>query len=117
MFQKFQQSPNKGFIITISIFVLIILILLAIIIFRKPIEVMTFDKDKDKIQKDSISLLLEKYQASQVQIDKLNKQFDSLSIIETHIIYRTNEKVKFIFNTLDPNVLDSTIRHSWETKF
>lgn len=95
------------------ILLLIIVVQSAIIIFRKPNNNNT--EINDQYLKDSIAVLQSKLDQSFARELILVKENDSLESIEQQVIYRTNEKIKFIFSTTDPNILDSIIRHGWRT--
>ena len=109
-------KTNKPLMYLLASFALIIIILISIIIFRKPNDVVTIDKTKDKIQKDSINMLLYEISSYEDKINDLKIKYDSVTNIETHVITRTNEKVKFIYLTTNPTTLDSTIRENWDSK-
>ena len=96
------------------ILLLIIVVQSAIIIFKKPGYKNT--EIKDQYLKDSINVLQSKLNQSIVRESKLVKENDSLESIEQQVIYRTNERTKFIFSTTDPNILDSIIRSGWKPR-
>lgn len=91
----------------------VILILLAFIIFRKPEIIVT--SDKEKVLRDSLTLMQREVDSSHVRQARIQNSYDSLLGIEPEIKYRTNEKIKFIFNTASPTELDSIIRTNWKT--
>jgi len=103
----------KAIHILIAILVLIIAILSWKLI-NNPVEVTTELGDQNL--KDSIAVLNDKLNKSFVRELELVKENDSLESIEQQVIYRTNERIKFIFSTTDPSVLDSIIRAGWKTK-
>lgn len=74
------------------------------------------DTDRSQMYIDSIKSLQLSIEESKYRQSQLERSYDSLSKLEPQIIYRTREKVKFIFNTNDPAVLDSIIRSGWKTK-
>lgn len=74
------------------------------------------DSDKTQMYIDSIKTLQVSIDESKYRQSLLERSYDSLLSIEPQIIYRTREKVKFIFNTNDPDVLDSIIRSGWKTR-
>ena len=101
----------------IHILIVILLIIIAILswkIINNPNEVTTELGDQNL--KDSIAVLNDKLNKSFAKELELIKENDSLESIEQQVIYRTNEKIKFIFSTTDPSVLDSIIRAGWKTK-
>lgn len=106
---------NKFSLITIGILLTIIVFLGAVLIFKKNPE--TGVNDKERILRDSIAILQKDISLSQERQTKIQKDFDSLQSIDQQVIYRTREKIKFIFNTSDPSILDSLIRSNWRTKF
>lgn len=92
----------------------IILILAAIIIFRKP--TMTVITGREKQIVDSLSLLRAQLDSSEVHVSNLQRSYDSLSSLEPGIIYRTHDKIKFIFSDATPDDLESIIRANWKTE-
>jgi hypothetical protein len=101
----------------IHMFILILLITIAILslkLINNRVEVTTELDDKNL--KDSIAVLNDKLNKSFAKELELLKENDSLKSIEQQVIYRTNERIKFIFSTTDPSVLDSIIRAGWKTK-
>jgi len=96
------------------IFLLIIVVQSTIIIFKKHNNNNT--EINDQYLKDSIAVLQSKLDQSFARELILVKENDSLESIEQQVIHRTNEKIKFIFSTTDPSVLDSIIRAGWKTK-
>lgn len=101
----------------IHILIVILLIVIAILSWK-----LINNSDKvttelgDQNLKDSIAVLNDKLNKSFAKELELIKENDSLESIEQQVIYRTNEKIKFIFSTTDPSVLDSIIRAGWKTK-
>jgi hypothetical protein len=101
----------------IHILIVILLIVIAILSWK-----LINDSDEvttelgDQNLKDSIAVLNDKLNKSFAKELELIKENDSLESIEQQVIYRTNEKIKFIFSTTDPSVLDSIIRAGWKTK-
>jgi hypothetical protein len=101
----------------IHMFIVILLIAIAILslkLINNRVEVTTELDDKNL--KDSIAVLNDKLNKSFAKELELIKENDSLKSIEQQVIYRTNERIKFIFSTTDPSVLDSIIRAGWKTK-
>jgi hypothetical protein len=101
----------------IHMFIVILLIAIAILslkLINNRVEVTTELDDKNL--KDSIAVLNDKLNKSFAKELELLKENDSLKSIEQQVIYRTNERIKFIFSTTDPSVLDSIIRAGWKTK-
>lgn len=101
----------------IHILIVILLIVIAILswkLINNSDEVTTELGDQNL--KDSIAVLNDKLNKSFAKELELIKENDSLESIEQQVIYRTNEKIKFIFSTTDPSVLDSIIRAGWKTK-
>ena len=96
------------------VILLIIIVILSWKIINNPNEVTTELGDQNL--KDSIAVLNDKLNKSFAKELELIKENDSLESIEQQVIYRTNEKIKFIFSTTDPSVLDSIIRAGWKTK-
>ena len=94
--------------------ILIILILSGVIIFREKQPVI--DVDHEKALRDSISMLSAQIDSSHVKQARLKAQIDSLSSLETTVITKTHEKIKFIYSTATPAALDSIIRSAWKTK-
>ena len=94
--------------------ILIILILSGVIIFREKQPVI--DVDHEKALRDSISMLSAQIDSSHVKQARLKAQIDSLSSLETTVITKTHEKIKFIYSTATPADLDSIIRSAWKTK-
>ena len=92
----------------------VICALLAVIIFRKP-QVTDYN-EQEKILKDSLVVLQNQINSSHVRQNKLEKAYDSLSSLEPTIIYKTRDKIKFIYSDATPNELDSIIRASWKAK-
>jgi hypothetical protein len=82
--------------------------MLAIIIFRK--QPVTPISNQEQLYKDSITLLKSDIDLSHKKQARLQGQYDSLSALEQPIIYRTNEKIKFILTDATPDELDSTIK-------
>ncbi len=95
-------------------FIIVIIALIAYIIFRNPTVVISSD---DKLTKDSIHLLHEQIKYSQDKVKQLQLKYDSISSLEPKIEHRTDEKIKFIFNTNDPDTLRNIIKSNWKTKF
>jgi hypothetical protein len=101
----------------IHILIVILLITIAILswkLINNPVDVTTELGDQNL--KDSIAVLNDKLNKSFAKELELIKENDSLKSIEQEVIYRTNERIKFIFSTTDPSVLDSIIRAGWKTK-
>ena len=92
----------------------IILILAAVIIFRKP--TMTVITGREKQIVDSLSLLQSQLDSSKVRVSNLQRSYDSLSSLEPGVIYRTHDKIKFIFSDATPDDLESIIRTNWKTE-
>lgn len=92
----------------------IILILAAIIIFRKP--TMTVISGREKQIVDSLALLQSQLDSSEIRVTNLQKAYDSLNSLEPGVIYRTHDKVKFIFSDATPDDLDNIIRANWKTE-
>jgi ATP-dependent 26S proteasome regulatory subunit len=107
------RQNNKNQVIANLIFVIVIISLLAVIIFKPAKE-----QPAPSIQPylDSIKSLQTVIDASKIRQSKLQSSYDSLLNLEPIVIYKTREKVKFIFNTNDPDVLDSIIRSGWKTR-
>jgi hypothetical protein len=75
------------------------------------------DPSKDeKLLRDSLLILQRRIDSSKVLQNKLEKSYDSLKNIETPIIYRTRDKIKFILSDASPDELDSIIRANWKYK-
>jgi hypothetical protein len=87
--------------------------LVCFIVF-KPVVPET-SKD-EKILKDSLLILQKRIDSSRLVQDKLQKSYDSLKSIETPVIYRTRDKIKFILSDASPDELDSLIRTNWKYK-
>jgi len=104
---------NKNNLVFIFL-LLIIVVESAILIFRKPGNNNT--EINDQYLKDSIAVLQSELNQSFARESILIRENDSLESIEQQVIYRTNERTKFIFSTTDPSVLDSIIRAGWKTK-
>lgn len=102
------RSKKKKQLIAYCSLLLIIIILIAVIIFRKPQVIVT--SGKEKILKDSITLLHKKIDVIHLRQVRLQGQYDSLSALEPAINYRTHEKVTFILTDATPDQLDSTIK-------
>lgn len=94
--------------------ILIILILSAVLIFRT--HKLTEQDSHEKALRDSISMLSAQIDSSHVRQAKLQAKIDSLSSLETTVITRTHDKIKFIYSTATPDELDSIIRSTWKTK-
>lgn len=92
----------------------IILILAAIIIFRKP--TMTVISGREKQIVDSLALLQSQLDSSEIRVTNLQRGYDSLNSLEPGVIYRTHDKVKFIFSDATPDDLDNIIRANWKTE-
>ena len=92
----------------------IILILAAIIIFRKP--TMTVITGREKQIVDSLALLQSQLDSSEIRVTNLQRGYDSLNSLEPGVIYRTHDKVKFIFSDATPDDLESIIRANWKTE-
>lgn len=105
---------SKNNIIAYCVFLIIIIILLMIIFLRKPVVVE--DDSAEKALRDSITVLHKSIEESHKRQVYLEQQFDSLSAIGPQIIYKTREKIRYIFDTHDPDELDSIIRASWKTE-
>ena len=105
---------NKTRLIYNIIVMSIIFILTVIIVFKKEESVINFDSEKRLI--DSLNVLQKLIDTSKLKQLKLEKAYDSLLTLEPIIIYKNNEKIKFIFAELDPSILDSIIRTEWKTK-
>ena len=97
------------------ILLLIICLLLAFIIFRKEPPTMDLD-NKVKVLEDSLAIMQKEIDLSHDRQYKLEKRNDSLSSLEPTIIYRTRDKIKFIYTDATIDELDSIIRASWKTK-
>lgn len=97
-----------------AFFALVIIILIAYIIFSRPDDVINIPNDK--VNKDSIESLHNQLKRSEEKIQHYQHKYDSIEKIEPRIIYRTNEKIKLIFNTTDPSTLDEIIRSNWKDK-
>ena len=106
---------SRSNIIAYGTLLIIILIMLAIIIFRKP--QVSADPGHEKILKDSITLLESQIDISHTRQTRLQGQYDSLSALEQPIIYRTNEKIKFILTDATPDELDSTIKSLIKSRY
>ncbi len=92
----------------------IIIILGAIIIFRKPTVTMITGREKQIV--DSLSLLQSQLDSSKVRVNNLQRSYDSLNSLEPGIIYRTHDKIKFVFSDATPDDLDRIIRANWKTE-
>lgn len=105
---------NRSNLTAYSILILIIVILLAVIYFHKPDNII--QSDRERVLKDSVTLLQTRIDSSHVRQAKIQKAYDSLLSIEPTVISKTRDKIKFIYLTSDPDVLDSVIRSTWKTK-
>jgi hypothetical protein len=70
---------------------------------------------KELLLRDSISILQKEINASHERQTKLQNSYDSMLMIEPQIIYKTREKIKFIYSDASTNQLDSIIRTNWKT--
>lgn len=105
---------SKGNLIAYCILLLVIIGLLLVIFLRKP-EVV-HDDSAEKVLRDSINVLHKNVEESHQRQESIQRQFDSLSALGPKTIYRTREKIKYIFDTRNPDDLDSIIRATWKTK-
>lgn len=104
---------NRQHFFLFGILILVIIILLGIIIFRKQIVEMP---SNDKIYKDSINMLQSKIDSSYIRQKKLQEAYDSLCTLDPSVIYRTRDKIHFIYSNATADELDSIIRSTWKTK-
>jgi hypothetical protein len=65
---------------------------------------------KEQELKDSINYLQTRIDSSHIRQASLQKAYDSLLNIEPSIIYKTREKIKFIYLEANATQLDSIIR-------
>lgn len=101
--------------------IIIILVALTISVFinvyyhfdDKPV---ISNSDKERQLKDSISTLNREIELSKVREQKLKHEYDSMLTIEPTIIYKTREKIKFVYTEASPNQLDSIIRKGSKRK-
>lgn len=70
---------------------------------------------KELLLRDSISILQKEIDASHKRQTQLQHSYDSMLTIEPQIIYKTREKIKFIYSDASTNQLDSIIRTNWKT--
>jgi len=78
------------------------------LILRKP--VVENRSEQERILKDSIELMNRRLDDSKNQVKKLELANDSLLKIDQQVIYRTRDKIKFIYLDADIDDLDSIIR-------
>lgn len=64
--------------------------------------------------RDSISYLQKEIDASRLRQGQLQHAYDSMLLIEPQVIYKTREKIKFIYGDATPDQLDSIIRTNWK---
>ena len=64
----------------------------------------------EQILADSIASYQMRLEESQVREEYYHELYDSLEGNDVKIKYRTREKIKFIYGSTDPDVLDSIIR-------
>jgi preprotein translocase subunit SecA len=69
--------------------------------------------NKEQVYQDSIKVMQTKIDAVNLQMTGLNQRYDSLLTIDQQVIYRTRDKIKFIYIDADIDQLDSIIRSSW----
>lgn len=106
---------SKGLNILIVVLIIIMLIEAALIIFRDRLSPY-LDTSLEKQFRDSIAVM-EKYRESSILREQsFQRKFDSLSNLETGVIYRRNDKIKFIYTNATPDELDNIIRSNWDTK-
>jgi preprotein translocase subunit SecA len=90
---------------------LLLLIAVAIIVF-KP-NMFTPAPNKEQIYLDSLKVLQSKINATHLEIEGINHRYDSLLNIDQQVIYRTRDKIRFIYIDADINQLDSIICSSF----
>lgn len=105
---------SKTNLIAYSVLLVIIVILTCLLIFRKPVEIIT--TQKEQIYKDSITLLQDLNKQSIERQEKLQTAYDSLSAIEPKVINITRDKIKYIYTDATIDELDTLIRTNWKTK-
>ncbi len=89
----------------------IILGLIAVLIFRSPApEIKTVDNEKQ--YRDSITVIMKKYNAIEQDKIVLRRQNDSLQNVKTNIQIIYQYKIKYI-EKANTNSLDSIIRGAW----
>jgi hypothetical protein len=80
----------------------------------------TYNKDqylKEQLKYQySIDSLQQEINLSRIKQSRLQKAYDSMKLIEPEVIYRTHEKVKFIYSDASTSELDSIIRSNWKTE-
>jgi hypothetical protein len=71
---------------------------------------------EEKRLRDSLSLLQKEIDTLHVKQNQLQVAYDSMLLIEPTIIYKTREKVKFIYLEANATQLDSIIRKKSKRK-
>ena len=104
---------NKEDIKKSAVYLIIIIILLCIVIFREP-SVVVENTGREKVLQDSLLLLHSEINNSHIRQERIQSSFDSMLTLDPKIIYRSHEKIKFIFTTSDPDTLDHIIRSNWK---
>lgn len=106
------MSPKHNLMI-IGLLLTAITIMAAVIIFDK--DPVAPDKTKRELElEDSLRINQQDRLESRKRQAMLEKANDSLLSLDAKVIYRRDEKIKFIYLTNDPSVLDSIIRASWK---
>jgi hypothetical protein len=108
---------NNLSLIAIGILLSIIVLIGAKMIFTDKRGTQDTSKTQIEELRDSLAILHHDISESHSRQLKLQSSFDSLQSVDQQVIYRTREKIKFIFNTSDPSILDSLIRSNWRTNF
>ncbi len=105
---------SRASFVTYCVLVTIILVLSALVVFRN--RQVTDYASNEKALKDSISALSVEIDSSHARQERLERQLDGLSTIESQVIIKTHDKINFIYSVATPDELDSIIRSNWKTK-
>jgi K+-sensing histidine kinase KdpD len=105
---------SRASFVTYCVLVIIILVLSALVVFRNS-QVADYASE-ERALKDSILTLSVKIDSSHARQQRLERQLDGLSTIESQVITKTHDKINFIYSVATPDELDSIIRSNWKTK-
>lgn len=81
-----------------------------VVVYNYNTDIKIDTSEKEKALRDSIKLLQAQIDSSHTKQLKLQSAYDSMLNIEPEIIYKTREKIKFIYIEANATQLDSIIR-------
>ena len=105
---------NKSLLLSILLFLVTGLSLLVLRYYYYTPNYKSKYLEQEIRYKDSISSLQKEIDLSRIRQSALQHSYDSMLLIEPTIIYRTNEKIKFIYFDASADELDSIIRSNWK---